>query len=254
MVEMTEAMKLTLAAAVFLPLFPLSIIYNQLFTRLNNPWLRAILLLIWPQIGIIILTQVNEPIPDWFITWALATAAFYAFRSLALREAGVWMGFIATSAWTLLWLDTSVLPQLQLIALGFSLPLVLMAFVTGAIVKRVGAAHTELGGGLAIAAPRLSALFVIAILASVATPIFPAFFTLLATLLEQIKSSPETALVLVLIWLLWTWSGARLLQGIVVGTPQREDVKDIGMFVTWVYSIGFIALAYAGIELAGVLL
>lgn len=254
MANMTEAMKLTLVAAIFLPLFPLSIIYNQLFSRLNSPWLRAILLVAWPQMGIYILTQLNEPIPHWLVTWALATAVFYAFRSLALRDAGVWLGFIATSAWSLLWIDTTNLYQLQLMALGFSLPLALMALVIGAIVKRVGAAHTEVGGGLAVVAPRLAALFVVAILAAVATPIFPAFFNLLATLINQLNTAPETALVLLLTWLLWSWSGARLLQGVVVGVPKIEDVEDINSVLTWFYSIGFVALAVAGIELAGVLL
>ena len=89
-------------AALFLPLFPISMVFNQGFARLRDPWLRAFMLLIWPQIGVWIIGQAEGPIPDWFVVWALLTSGLYAFRALALREVGLWIGFLATSAWALL--------------------------------------------------------------------------------------------------------------------------------------------------------
>jgi hypothetical protein len=247
-------LSLYLFAGLFLPMFPFSMVFNQGFARLRHPWLRAFMLLSWPQIGVWIIGQAESPIPGWFIGWALLTAALYAYRALALREVGLWIGFLATSAWALLWVGHAE-PELQhLQALGFSLPLALLSLLTSSLEGRLGAAHTLLGGGLAASTPRFAALFVVAVLAAIATPIFPAFFTLLGTVQGQVAAAPTTALVLVLVWLLWTWSGASLLHGIVVGPPREERVEDMTTTATWVYAAGFVALALVGIELGGVLL
>ena len=247
-------LSLYLFAALFLPLFPLSMVFNQGFTRLRQPWLRALLLLIWPQIGVWLIGQAGAPIPGWFIAWALFTAALYAYRALALREVGLWIGFLATSAWALLWVGAAE-PELgYLQALGFSLPLALMSLLTGSLESRLGAVHTSLGGGLAASSPRFAALFVVAVLAVVATPVFPGFFTLLASVLGQVTAAPTSALALVLVWLLWSWSGVRLLQGIVVGPPRDQRVEDMTTIATWAYAAGFGVLALVGIELGGVLL
>ncbi|MET0027982.1 MAG: hypothetical protein ABW101_10125 [Candidatus Thiodiazotropha sp.] len=248
------SLTLYLIAGLFLPLFPLSMLFNQMFARLRHPWLRVLLLLAWPQIGVLLLSQAADPVPDWFAGWALLSAAFYAYRAIALREVGLWIGYIATSAWALLWIGV-VEPGLHhLLALGFSLPLAFTALLTGFLEQRLGAAHTALGGGMAIAAPRFAGLFVVAVLAAVATPLFPNFFSLLATLLNPAALSPLFALGLVLIWLLWTWSGIRLLQGIVVGSPVRNGLQDLSMTATWVYSAGFVGLLLIGINMGGVLL
>ena len=241
-------------AALFLPLFPLSMAFNQGFARLRRPWLRVLLVLLWPQIGGLIISQANGPVPGWIAGWALLTAALYAYRAIALREVGLWIGFVATSAWALLWIGVAEPDLLYLRALSFSLPLALMCLLTGFMESRLGAAHTSLGGGLAASAPRFAALFAIAILAAVATPIFPGFFTLLATVLGQALAAPATALIVVLVWLLWTWSGARLLHGIVVGEPREVGVEDMTTTATWVYAAGFVALALMGIKLGGMLL
>jgi NADH:ubiquinone oxidoreductase subunit 4 (subunit M) len=247
-------LSLYLLAALFLPLFPLSMAFNQGFARLRQPWLRALLLLFWPQIGVWLITQAEGPIPGWFTAWALSSAVLYAYRALALGEVGLWLGFVSISAWALLWVGAAEPELRHLQALGFSLPLALMSLLTGSLEGRLGAAHTALGGGLAASAPRFAGLFVVAVLAAVATPIFPGFFTLLATVLGQVAAAPTRALVLVLVWLLWTWSGARLLHGIVVGPPREARVEDMTTTATWGYAAGFVALALVGIQLGGVLL
>jgi hypothetical protein len=243
-----------LLAALFLPLFPISLAFNTLFARLRQPLLRALLLLAWPQIGVYILLQTPGGIPDAVVVWALLSAAFYAYRALALREVGLWIGFLATSAWALIWSMGATPELLWLEALGFSLPLALLSLLTGALEQRVGAAHTALGGGLAAAAPRLAALFVVAVLAVEATPVFPGFFTLLAGVLGHAATAPGTALALLLVWLLWTWSGTRLLHGIVVGPRPHVPVEDVSRPVAWGYATAFVALAGVGIEFGGLLL
>ncbi len=86
---------------LFLPLFPLSMGFNVLFSRVRNATLRVVLLLVWPQLGLSLVHAVNRPIPHWCVFLALFTSALYAFRAIGLREVGQWIGYLATSAWAL---------------------------------------------------------------------------------------------------------------------------------------------------------
>jgi len=81
-----------LLIAIFLPLFPLSMLFNTLYARLKQPFLRMALLLGWPLTGIYLYGLLQPELPDWMVGWALASAIFYAFRLLAMREVGIWSG------------------------------------------------------------------------------------------------------------------------------------------------------------------
>ncbi|MGB0713404.1 MAG: hypothetical protein ACPGUC_07570 [Gammaproteobacteria bacterium] len=245
-----------LIAGLFLPLFPLSMVYGALFGRIRNRWLRSVLLLLWPQAGVLILMQADGGVPYEILIWALLTALFYAFRALALREAGLWTGFIAISSWALLWLSArsgTGGDALHLQALGFSVPLALLTLLTGDVERRFGAAYAGLKTGLASNTPRLAALWVVAVTAAMATPVFPGFFTLVTAVGQGISTSLPAALVVLLTWLLWTWSGARLIQGLVVGPPAPKATVDLGAFATWAYALTLGALALAGVATVGAL-
>ena len=243
-----------LIAAFFLPLFPFSMIFNQLLARLPGAPARAALLLLWPQPGVLLLNWHGTDIPDAFVIWAALSALFYGFRALALREAGQWTGFIATSAFSLLWLSDARALVLHAEALVFSLPFVLLCLLAGTIVARFGAAHTAGAGGLAATTPRLATLFVLAMLAAIATPIFPGFFGMLALVVGQVASAPGMQLALLAVWLLWTWSAARLFQGLVIGPARQADVADLSLSATLVYAAVLVMLALVGPPFAGELL
>jgi hypothetical protein len=128
----------------FLPLFPLSLGINILLARLPSAWAKATVLLVWPQIGVFLVAEHIGDLPDWIKFWGLATAGLYAFRMLAMREVNLWIGFLATSSWALLWTPAFKglsLPELEVLALGFGLPLAIMALLSGEIAKRFGAAY-----------------------------------------------------------------------------------------------------------------
>lgn len=244
----------TLLAALFLPLFPLSMAFNGLFAWLRNPALRTLLLLGWPQLGLVILAQTTQQPPTWLLSWALATSALYALRALALRDVGVWIGFLATSAWSLLWLvyfDAADLERLQLHALSFSAPLVLLTVLGAGLERRFGAAYTGLYGGLAQTLPRFSGVLVVVVLAVVATPLFPGFFVMLETVIITTPLAPFIALGTVLVWLLWTWAGARLLHGLVVGPAGEVDAQDLSLAGTWGYAVLLSVLVVGGLYSLG---
>ncbi|NNJ90799.1 MAG: hypothetical protein HKP55_03905 [Gammaproteobacteria bacterium] len=238
-----------LLIAIFLPLFPLSMFFNSLYARLKHPLLRMVLLLGWPLTGIYLYGILQPEVPDWMVSWVLATAVFYAFRLLAMREVGIWSGYFATSAWACLWLPLMYADSdTTLYVFWFGIPLLLLVLLVGGLEKRYGAAYTELYGGLAQTIPRFSGVFVVTVLALVATPVFPAFLGMLNIL---VASQPLVAMTLVVLWVIWSWAGMRLIQGMIVGDPSTEVIEDLSLIYTWGFGALMLLLVGAGFTLTG---
>lgn len=250
-VDMTNLM--LIVAAVFLPLFPMSMVFNALMAKITSPYIRIAFLIVWPQIGLWILATSHIDIPSWVIIWAAATAIFYAFRLTVIRDVGLWTTFLATSAWALLWLFTSgdIAGQMTHIALVMSLPLVILCLLSSVLISRYGAAYAGLFGGLAQTMPRFAGILVFTVLAATATPVFPGFFVLIkATTLV----SPLIMVLIGLTWLLWSWSAARLIQGMIVGTQPEHKQPDISLQASWLYTAALVALTIGGVIFTGGLL
>lgn len=244
-------MAYALIAALFLPLFPFSMLLNLMLARLRWPAARAVMLLIWPQVGVAILNLTDPEIPDFIVPWALATSALYALRLLTVRDLGLWAGFLAASVLPLTWgLAQSGAPteNLHLFALWFSLPAALLALLTQPLIARFGAAYAGLPGGLSAMLPRLSAVLVVTLLAAIATPPFPGFFAML-DLLPRMSVTADIAILV--IWLVWGWAATRLLQGFVVGAAEPASISDMGRLSTWAYTSALCALVIAGLYLTG---
>jgi NADH:ubiquinone oxidoreductase subunit 4 (subunit M) len=244
-------------AAVFLPLFPFSILFNQLLARLANARLRMIVLLLWPQIGVLALLGLVEGPPGWMIWWAVATAILYALRSVVLRDLGLWIGYMATSAWALLWPAAAFAYSsegggaLALHAIALSLPFILLAWLTDRLESELGAAYAGVCGGLAETLPRLSGLLALAVLAAVATPVVPGFFTLLSITVHALPVMPGVVVLILTVWLLWAWSGVRILRGFIVGPACGEPKRDLGSTATGLLGLAFVVLVLAGIGFSG---
>ena len=68
-------------------------------------------------------------------------------------------------------------------------------------------------------------------------------------------ASPVNIAGLLIVWLLWSWAVARLIQGFVVGTPaQDSDAQDIGLPLSWGLAMVFTVLLLSGVMLTGELL
>ncbi len=244
-----------LLVGLFLPLFPLSMVFNLLFARVSQPLARAALLLVWPLAGLALLYSLGDDVPEPVLIWALATSALYAIRMLAIRDMGTWTGFLATSVWALLWIPAREGFELKGIAidsLAFSTPLALLVLIMVLLNRRLGGTYAGVREGMATSLPRLSVALIICLLAAVATPPFPAFFTLLSVLM---LASPINMIGMLVVWLLWSWAAARLIQGFVVGTPaQGCNVQDIGLPSSWGLAMVFMALVLTGVLLTGDLL
>ncbi|MEZ5543540.1 MAG: hypothetical protein R3F42_16115 [Pseudomonadota bacterium] len=246
-----------LCAALFLPLFPLGMVFNAIFQRSRNAWLRTLLLVAWPLAGLGVLHLAAVTVPAWFALWALLSAALYGVRAVVVREVGIWTGFLATSAWAMVWiaLATGLAPgALVLHVLAFSLPLVLLAFMTAEIERRYESAYAGVVAGIAQAQPRLAGVFVVTLLAAIGSPLFPAFFALLDSIVQAAAVAPAIASGVAVVWLMWSWSGIQLLQQLLVGPAAATRCDDIARGMTATYSALLLALLLGGIYISGVML
>ena len=246
-----------LAAALFLPLFPLGMIFNALLQQVQSAWLRAAILMAFPLTGIWILSVAHDDLPGWIVYWALFSALLYSFRSLSVKEFGIWIGFIATSAWALLWvaiISGVEIDELILHALAFSLPLSLLAVLVSEIERRYESSYAGIVSGLALLSPRLSGLLVTATLAVIGSPLFPAFFSMLDTITQATAAFPLSVAGVLAVWLLWSWSGIRILQELLVGTVSRVAHSDISNGHMFAYGFSIMALVISGPYLSGVML
>ncbi|MBT9568183.1 MAG: hypothetical protein IV085_07775 [Thiobacillus sp.] len=244
-------MVVLLIASLLLPLFPFSIPFNLLLTWLTRPGLRFAVVLIAPQLGVLALNAMTTPTPAWLPAWALASAAFYAIRLLSVRDLGMWAGFLATSALALVWLfaASGAAPvELHLVALGLSLPAALLMLLAGTLTRRFGAAYGGLHGGLARCLPRWSRLLVLVVLAAIATPVFPGFFILLSLVFD---AGWRAALVVLFVWLIWSWAGTRLLQGFVFDACREVEIRDLRPAAVAAYSGVLLVFVLAGLIVTG---
>ena len=119
--------------------------------------------------------------------------------------------------------------------LGMPAFMALMAALTGELEKRYGAAYLGLYGGLAQTIPRFSGVLVMVVLAVIATPLFPAFFAMLSIIIKAIPAAPSVAIGVGIVWMLWSWAGAKLLQGLIVGQKQAAvvdlSVANMGLYI-----------------------
>ena len=240
-------------AAIFLPLFPASILFNQTKALIPNRWARAAVLLMWPQIGVSMLNQAPAEVPEICLWAALGTSLLYAVRMLAMRDVSRWIGFLATSTWSLLWLakmlDGIDAQQLHLFAVWFSVPAAMLSLFVGNLKESFGAAYTGLNMALATSLPRLSGVLVVGVLGAIATPVFPGFFVMF-TLVG--RWSAGVSLTILLIWFIWSWAAARMIQGLIVGTREPDGVVDLSRIRTTMSGLVFAGLIVAGILLTEV--
>lgn len=234
----------------FLPLFPMSMVFNRMLGRIGDTRLRAAVMVLWPQIGLLLFYMLGGSHLNWVLPWAVLTALLYGFRLLSQREMKVWIGFLATSAWGLLWIPVVAVESLPLVwyALGFSVPLLMLLFLAQMLEERFGAAYTGLYGGLATAMPRFSGVLIFSVLAATATPLAPGFFIMLKSLM---LATPLIAVILVVIWLVWSWASVLLLQGLIIGVAGEELPEDMSAGQTWLYVLALGLLVLFGIYLTG---
>jgi hypothetical protein len=245
------AILILLAIGVFLPLFPLSMILPAFYRSVPWAWLRALIIIAWPQIGLAIAFSTHAQLPQWAVNWGLLTAALYALRLLTLRDFSAWIAFIAVSAFALLWIglvNANSEAMLRLQGLGFSTSFIIAAAVVPMLKDRLGAAYSGLHCGMAQRLPRLAGVLVLAVLAAIATPLFPSFFAMIAVMSE---ASFMAAMGVAMVWLLWSWAAARLLQGFLPGAWSRAQTPaDLSLGITWLFGLGMVTLVCAATVLS----
>jgi hypothetical protein len=231
-------------------------VFNALFQRVRSTWLRAALLLVWPLAGLGLMELGPLAVTPDLMLWALLSSALYGFRAVVVREVGVWTGFQATSSWALIWIASGAGVEsvaLFLHVLAFSIPLLLLVFQSAELVRRYESAYAGVVHGIARAQPRLAGAIVITLLAVIASPVSPAFFAMLNSITHAASVLPVAAAGAALVWLLWSWSGMRLMQELLVGPASPAGHDDIAYGITVVYALALTMLVLGGLYFAGMM-
>lgn len=246
-----------LLAGFFLPLFPMSMVFNFVFQRASSALLRVFIILVWPLPGLWLIENSSTDLVDIYVYWALFTSVLYGFRTVVVKELSVWTGFIATSAWSLLWVAEYLgakVDDLIMHTFAYTIPLVLLALIVARLERQYESAYVGVVTGLAQEQPRTAGLVVVVILAVIGSPLFPSFFSLLSNINNVAIVLPSVALAITLVWLLWNWSGIRLLQELVVGDPAVFQHEDISYGKTMLFCFSCFLLVAGGLYMAEVLL
>jgi hypothetical protein len=220
-----------LLALILLPLFPLSMLFNAGLQMLPV-WLRVPALVALPTAGALLLNHATPPagqLTNALQLLAAFTALLYAWRLLAVQEVFIWARLQATSAWPLVWLawlhDLHG-TNLVLVALAVTIPAAALMIFGCSLSRRLGGAYLGLRGRIGPAFPRLTGVFVVALLAALAAPPFPGFFAMFAVL-KQVPAG--LAAVVLAVWLLWSWAAAVLWQHGLFGDqwPRTAGAVDL---------------------------
>lgn len=241
---------IALLAVLFLPLFPFSVVFNAAFRAVRPAWLRAALLLVWPQIGVWLIAGAGMQLPQaWtgaVLAWATGSSLFYAWRMLSTRDFDIWIGFYASSAWALAWIGVvggADAMGLHVAMACLSVTALALALASHCLRRRWGDAYVGLRPGLARAMPRLGAATTLSVLAALGAPVFPVFFAMIYLL--KLGNAATVAGVLA-VWLLWSWAGAQVWQGFLYGTAHAEHALDPPMRdvpVAWTILAALLAVA-----------
>ncbi len=215
-------------AGLFLPLFPLSMVFNLLAKKLHHSWVRCSFLLLWPHVGVFLTSAAHVKIPEIVVVWAMLTSSIYALRLLTIRDLGLWSAFLVTSSSALSWIllaHGTDEPTVHLFLVWTTFPAGVLTLLAEPLSRRFGSSYAGLHGGLAASLPRLSLMLVTTTLAAIATPPFPGFFALLGLL----RTSAEWPVItlLTLVWIIWSWAAARMIQGFLAGTPANRVFNDM---------------------------
>ncbi len=262
-------------AGLFLPLYPQSILPNMLLqgqvngpmpvrdTWRRGPFFKSALVVIFPIIGLGLvglgaasLSAEDKWLLPFFGLWGGLTSVLYAFRLLSAKDGEIWVSHLFSSSLALIWIGIAYGVSPLLPALGLSISMVPLVFMLDQLTQRFGIARSGLYPGLNAPMPLFSHLFIGAVLAAIAVPFSPSFFAIAALAFGGVAADEVVVLLpICLAWLLWTWAGINLLDGIVWGVP-RNDLAYRDLDASGALGIGgsMIALGFFGIVLVEVAL
>lgn len=266
---------LLLTAGLFLPLYPFSILPNLLLQGQVNgtgapgpawrrgPGFKAAVLLGFPILGVGLVglaTAASAPpeplMLNLFGVWGGLTSVIYAFRLLSAKDGEIWISHLYSSTLALIWIGIAIGLNPLLPAIGLSVSLLPLVVLLDQLTRRFGIARCGLYPGLGLSMPLFAYLFIAAVLAAIAVPFSPSFFAITALAFGGVAANAALYLVPIgLSWVLWTWAGVNLLQGIIWGVP-RDDLtyRDLERDRALGVGAGLVTLGFFGILLVEVAL
>jgi len=236
------------ALGVLFPTFPLSLPASFLLQKFRK--LRGIILITMPLVGFFLYALVGKPtMPDWTLIVGMFSSVLYAFKSISVKSVNRWMVYHYVSVLSLIWVFLSRAEINLVFIMGIVLPFIMLNMVLNYLETRFGSTHTNVIQGIGSASPLISLFLTLSILFSVALPTAPLFFNVIAA---SLLLNSHEFVALGTVWLLWGWSGVKLLTRVITGKPKDnllyEDIDPRTILLMSVLSITTLLMGFTFLE------
>ncbi|NPB06590.1 MAG: hypothetical protein GXO03_03175 [Aquificae bacterium] len=203
------------------PVLPFSLATEYLYARTG-----VLKDLFVPVLGLLALFLVSLGAPEaggLLKFLAVVTSLVYTLRLLVVEELLGWVFMYYLSVAPLAWLKPE---QMLMYLVAFLFPLSALTFLLLHLKRLAGTAHARAVSGTAEYMPVWSFLTFTALIASLAVAPAYTFFALYNVVASY---GLPLALLILLEWVLWNWSGFKLFSAVLFGRP-REDFRyeDVG--------------------------
>jgi hypothetical protein len=245
---MNTNLLLTLAALFLLPIFPFSIATNFFLAKLKGKTLLVTLLVMF-FIGTFLLSMSDNQIVVKYISiFALLGSILYAFRMLSVSTAYSYLIFYYTVLSGFVWFWKFIEGDMLHFTIVMTLPLCVFGLLIAFLDSQYGCVHYKMFRGLGKHLPRFSILLILTIPFLIMTPYISGFDVFIVNIS---KFNIYYLCGILLIWILMTWSGVRLIEKFIYGKATRNlRYKDVSVL----QSVFLIALLLASFILNFLLL
>ncbi len=219
------------AFAILLPLFPLQAVFVGSLSNLPGT-LPAFLAVVLPCLGwhgiVSLMSEVLAPVIHTVIALALVGALYEALRTSVQFHLTRMIASITTILFSLVWWHVGATgkaaPEAGCYLSTVSLAASGLLLAGHQLEARYGFLDLDKLRGLARPMPRLATLVGLLLMAAMGLPLFGVFSTFMAMMFASPSPMPQSAVIVLLIWLIASLLLMRLLQRLLCGQPKPDVV------------------------------
>ena len=249
---MIEDIFIAIVILFLLPIFPMSLITNFLLSKLKGVALLFAVSIIFITGVALMSSYENKAVIEILSVVALFSTLFYALRLLSVSNGYDYFLFYYSAVSGFVWLWKSLNADMFVFYLAFFLPLMGFALLITFLDKQFGSTYFKAFKGLGTLMPRFSILLIVSVLGLMFIPYFPAFKIFSK---GGVDFDIFYLVMIVLSWLLISWSGISMIEKLIYGQAQRKlHYKDLSLFMSAFLSCIYLLSIVHGFIYLGVIL
>ncbi len=222
-----ESAPLIMASALFLPLFPLHLLYITALTRTPRTLTIALAILL-PVAGLFMVPEIPLALRPAVGTLAAIGALWGAVKALAQIDVARLLAFGGFSLYSVLWWHLSQVGKVDSLALSYAAGVTLaiggLTLAWSMIRARFGDLDLHHIGGLFSPMPRFALCTALLVMAAAGLPPFGLFFSYLKILLNPSTTMSLGLVAIIATWFAASWYLFKLMQRLLFG-PHRPDLR-----------------------------